>query len=344
MGASSNRVVTAAEFPANGSVRDKLGFIAKCAMLVESHRLWQPWEFRVTDQFIELSAATGPVEGVTDPEGRKAMIHSGMALQHLKLALKRFSCFGRTELFPDLDKPALAARVFAGCGGGRDVQERELLDALEMRETGAISVKHFPVSDAVMALLGQATASERAWVEFARSESSRRRVLELVSTPGQLQVKEIHVQDSSLSRLGNEWEAGSLSSTASHGRFARWRRPFLAIKLRATPHAVAEPGTMESREMSNGDLAVLKTKTDDRHGWLAAGQALARLLLQSRLLGVSCSPHLDALQRPDSRAELRASIGHKGFAQAILHCSAARPGAVVHSEVSYPMTVSGNSS
>jgi hypothetical protein len=76
-------------------------------------------------------------------------------------------------------------------------------------------------------------------------------------------------------------------------------------------------------------LAVLKTKTDDKHGWLAAGQAMARAILQAQALGLSWSFFNHAIRSRDARTELRTGIGHKGFVQAILrfgsHTKAAIP-------------------
>jgi hypothetical protein len=64
-------------------------------------------------------------------------------------------------------------------------------------------------------------------------------------------------------------------------------------------------------------LAVVKTKTDDKHGWLEAGQTLARAVLQARALGVPCA-FLNPIRRREAREALRMGVGHKGFAQVIL--------------------------
>jgi hypothetical protein len=63
---------------------------------------------------------------------------------------------------------------------------------------------------------------------------------------------------------------------------------------------------------------VLKTRTDDKHGWVAAGLTLARLILQAQVLGVSCALHHEPLRAARVRTELRTEIGRKGFVQAIL--------------------------
>ena len=62
----------------------------------------------------------------------------------------------------------------------------------------------------------------------------------------------------------------------------------------------------------------MKTKTDDKHGWLEAGQTMARTVLQAQALGLSWA-FFNPVRRREVRKELRLGVGHKGFAQAILH-------------------------
>jgi hypothetical protein len=76
---------------------------------------------------------------------------------------------------------------------------------------------------------------------------------------------------------------------------------------------------MESDESESQPamFAVVKTKTDERHGWVAAGHSIGRLRLQAHALGLGCSVRPDAMRNPWLRAELRRGFGHKGFVQAI---------------------------
>jgi len=134
MAATAHWTATA-DFPVNGSPRDKLGFAVKVATLISTWQHVQPWQFHLADQFVELSADNPSVVHDFDSNERDAMIHCGSALQHLKLALKRHRCFGRVELFPDLDQPTLAARVHPGGNGARDDQERQLSEAMAVGET-----------------------------------------------------------------------------------------------------------------------------------------------------------------------------------------------------------------
>lgn len=333
----------ATDFPAQGSPHDKLGFAVKLASLRFAGTRWQPWRFQISDHFAELAAHDPLAHPWSDADEREALIQGGMVLQHLKLVLKRYRCFGRVELFPDLDQPTLAARVHLGCGGARDAQEQVVSDVMTMAE--ADFPKPQPLSaSAPLESLCQTPPGERGWLEFVRSDSSRQRLLELLNSASRVQLKEIRLQNQTLIRSSDgAWESTGVSGPPPHERFSRWRRPALAVKVQTSAPAQTTTPAVRLPAMTAGTFAVLKTKTDDKHGWLAAGQMLARLLLHARALGVACTPLLDPLRRSELRSELRTAIGHKGFTQVILHFSGLQLEAPLPSPARYATTAVGSS-
>ncbi len=334
----------AAGFPMNGSPRDKLGFAVKIATLAAPEpRHTQPWQFQIFDQFIALSAVPPLAAPDFAPDERDAMIQCGTMLQYLKLALKRHQCFGREILFPDLDRPNLAAHIYPGGSGGRDGPERQLSDAMEVAETTAPRLAA-PSCASALDAFSRTMPGDRGWLEFARSDGSRQRLLELLNPSRRMQLKEIRLQNETLVRSPDGvWESAGFTGTTLHERFSRWRRPALAVKMRASAPTRSAIPALPDPAAASGIFAVLKTKTDDKHGWLAAGQMLARLLLQARALGVACTPFLDPLRHPDLRSELRTAIGHKGFTQVILHFAGLQLEAPLPSPAHYATTATGSS-
>ncbi len=65
-------------------------------------------------------------------------------------------------------------------------------------------------------------------------------------------------------------------------------------------------------------LAVLGTEDDTPPEWLAAGQALARVLLRARAEGVWASFLNQPIEVPELRPRLRDAIGQSGFPQLLL--------------------------
>ena len=203
----------AADFPGNGSPRDKLGFAVKVATIISTGQRVQPWQFHLADRFVELSADNPSAVHDLDSDEREAMIHCGTALQHLKLALKRHRCFGRVELFPNLDQPTLAARVHPGSNGARDDYERQLSEALEVGEKDSLR-RELPDNMVALDVVSRALPGDRGWLEFARSENSRQRLLALLNSPGRAQLKEIRLQNETLVRsIDGAWESTRATST-----------------------------------------------------------------------------------------------------------------------------------
>ena len=65
-------------------------------------------------------------------------------------------------------------------------------------------------------------------------------------------------------------------------------------------------------------VAVLCTTSDDRAGWLAAGQALARLLLRARAAGIFASFFSPPVQHEPTREKLRQLVGGDAFPLVVL--------------------------
>lgn len=304
MSASATWTVAEADFPATGSPRDRLGFALKYAALAPTGLNWQPWEFRLTETALELFAKDDASLQSPDPDGRELLIGCGAALHHLNLALKHFGCLGRKEFFPDLDQPVLVARIHFGFSRERNVQEKLLFEAMIQRRQNPSSLGESPVSEMTLTALTHAVAGERGWLEFAQSQTSRQRVIEIIQAHEQQTI----TFDRSRAQPTNEAMPGSTS---------RWPRPLFAFGGRKTDAPItitAPPGKIP---IPTATLAVVKTKTDDKHGWVAAGQTMARAILQAQALGLSWS-FFNPVRRRETREALRIGIGHKGFAQTIL--------------------------
>lgn len=311
MAAFANWTATTAEIPTWGSARDKLGFATKFATYASLPGPEPRWQCEIFDHHAKLFATPGR----TDEAEREALIHCGAALQHLKLALKRKNWLGRVDLFPDLEQPNFVARIHLGCCGGQHVLDHQLFDALSTKTNPIKS----PLSGAAFTLLNQVAANDRSWLEFAQSEASQQRLQNLVHPSRRLQIDQLRLSGTTLTRTApGNWESETATISNAPWRISKWRRPFFCVKLKPVRAANSNPVETNQLSVPSNIFAVLKTKTDDRHGWLAAGMILARTFLQSRVMNLECRFHLEPLQSPSLRAELRTAIGHKGYTQAIL--------------------------
>ena len=304
MNVSGIKSIPESDFPADGSPTQKLAFAAKYASLAPTEINWQPWKFRLTDTHLDLRTKNDPVQEVIDPDGRECMIGCGSALQYLTVAMKHFGCLGPVTLFPDLGEPELVARIQFGTG--RDRQVRHLFDA--MAGTRVSQLGEMPVSEAMLVALGQAASGERGWLDFVLSEAGRQQLVEMAQANDHPWV--------------NTYRSGLQANNEVAGGppAASWRRSFLAFGDRAIDPEDALDGADEPAGQEPVPAAILglvKTKTDDKHGWLAAGQAMARTILQAQALGLSWA-FFDPVRQRSAREALRMGVGHKGFAQVIL--------------------------
>lgn len=288
MSASSISRLTAEDIPASTSSRQKLESALKYAALAPTENGWQPWYFQLADTYVELMTKKNPAREAVDPERREFMIGCGSALLCLKLALKHFGSLGRVALFPDLSQPALVARIHLGFSGEQGAQEKLLFRAMAASRTNVAPLAETPLSEMMLEALGQAAAGGRSWLDFIQSEMSRQQVMKTTLPDGQ--------------RWPNLRSSTRLSFSFGGRNIRLWDG---AIEP-AQPPAV-----------STVTLAVLKTKTDDKHGWLEAGQTMARTVLQAQALGLSWGFY-NPVRRREAREALRIGIGHKGFAQVIL--------------------------
>jgi hypothetical protein len=278
----------ARDFPASISPRQKLESALNYAALAPTEDGWQPWYFQLADTHIELATKKNKVRESVDPEGRQFLIGCGAALFYLKLALKHFGCFGRVALFPDLDRPALVARIYSGFSGNATTQEKLLFSAIAKASDRDVALPETPMTEMMLAALGQAAAGERGWLDFVQSEPSWQQVARIMPTDDRRRPNSI---------------SGTRLSLSFGGRVIRCGNGALEPSQEAESSAIA--------------LAVVKTKTDDKYGWLEAGQTMARTILMAQALGLSWG-FCDSVRRRDAREALRMGIGHKGFAQVIL--------------------------
>lgn len=303
MSASTLPALHDADFPANGSPLEKLGFVLKYLALGSAESKWQPWDFRLEDSHIEL-IATGDVQSQSgNLDDREAIIGCGAALACLRIALKHFGCLGRVALFPDLGQPELAARIHFGFCRERTSEEGQLFEAM-VRRYGEISPgMMIPVSDMTLTLLSETTRGERSWLDIMASETSRGRVMGMPSAD----LSEWASSDRSSSDTANVSLRGDQLVWPPHFVFTHQK-----TGLRNDTDASLDPAPVPAAA-----LAVIKTKTDDKQGWLAAGQTMAQTVLQARALGLCCSC-LNRVNQRQVREALRVGIGHKGYAQVIL--------------------------
>jgi hypothetical protein len=288
----------------------QLHALVQAATLAPSSHNTQPWLFRFDGSMIELLADRTRALPVNDPDDRELTISCGCALLNLRVAAAAAGLQARVEPLPDGADSDLLARV-------------------------QLSATTAPEPDAA---LQPAMSERRTWRErFAATPVDPMALRSLVDAV-QVEAASLAVLDTAEQRLGAaalvaEGDAMQWANPSWRRELAAWMHPRrrgdgLTLPTLAVPvaHMVVRTFDMghgvaaKDRQLADGSpvLAVLFTDGDRPSDWLAAGQALQRLLLTGVPLGLQASYLNQPVQVAALRPKLQQLTGHPGDAQLLL--------------------------
>ena len=122
----------------------------------------------------------------------------------------------------------------------------------------------------------------------------------------------------------------------------RARLELPAARLRRRPRrAASRTGAASRRVPSTRWSSCSAPTTTSPAAWLAAGQALGRLLLTATVHGLAASPMTQALEVPDTRSRLAAELGLVGHPQMVLRVGRAPAGLDDHRGARQPASGRG---
>lgn len=282
--------------------------LARAVRAPSSHNT-QPWLFRPGDDRIDLVADRTRALPANDPEDRELTISCGCALMNLRVAIAAEHLGCETALLPDPDDEDLLARL--RLGGPADAALAALAPAIDARQTfRAAFEKRAVPHDHVAELLDAATA-EGAWFVPLLDEAARGQAAELVA----------------------EGDAALWHDRSWRRELAQWMHPrrkgdgltlpwltLPAARLVVRSFDMGGGVAAHDAHLAEGSplLAVLGTRGDGPRDWLAAGQALQRLLLVGVGLGLQASYLNQPLQVAALRPRLAALSGQDGAPQILL--------------------------
>lgn len=270
--------------------------LVSSAIRAPSSHNTQPWIFRILPGAIDLFADRTRALPVNDPDDRELVISCGCALMNLRAAAASEGLAARVEPWPDAADPDhLARATFTATASG--LPETELAQFIDSRQTWRKRFLPDEIPSAVVHRLVEAAASEGAEFHPLITETVREQAAMLVA----------------------EGDRALWSDPRWRRELAAWMHPRrrgdgLAIPALAVPIAQAVVRTFDmgsgvaarDRELADASplLAVLSTAHDTPRDWLAAGQALERVLLVGRSAGLQAS----YLNQPVQVAALRTAV------------------------------------
>lgn len=289
----------------------------------------QPWRFVTHADTIELW--TDPARGlaVLDPTGRGRHISCGAALLHARLAAASAGYAATVRLLPDPAEPTHLAdlEMHVAEPAEADGAARDLAAAIPARHTSREPFSQEPIAADTVRELREAAAAEGAWLRVVDTPEDATAVAVLLAHADEAQAANPAYVDE-LRRWTGRGDTGdgippsAVPYTAPAERGSNYRlRDFVADR---------EPEAASSHEpppVERPLIVVLGTADDDVRSWIAAGQALGRLLLTATVHGVTASPLTQALEIPATRARLAGELGVIGHPQMLLRLGYGESGA-----------------
>lgn len=310
-------LVDDADFPAAGSTAEVLRFVLRYAVLAPSSHNSQPWLFHVDGKAVEVYADRTRRLPVVDPDDRELVMSCGAALYNVRLALRHFGEGSNVSVLPEGTDSDLLARVELTGEATRDLQLEEEFAAIRSRHTCRQAFDDTPVDPEVARRLRQAAAAEGARLVDVPKE--RRHMMTSLVTEADF----VQMSDSAFRRELAHWMR---ASHPAHGD----GMPGYALGLSELQSVVGplvvrtfDVGSSQAAkddDLSRGSalLAVIVTASDNVSDWIAAGQAMQRVLLTATAAGVRASFLNQPIEISSMRLQLSTALASSGDPQLLL--------------------------
>ena len=287
------------------------------AMLAPSTHNTQPWRFVAGPSVLDLFTDPTRALAVVDPGGRQRTISCGAALLGARLSLAADGVGVTVSELPDPADPDHLARLTVTAGGSAPDADAGRLDrAADQRHTNRRAFDHEPVTPAVIARLQAAAQQEGAFLAPLTEEPGRSLIAALTAEAEGLlfgsPAYRAELRDWA-GRAGSHDDGIPVQSIPRAGSTAD-RLPTRGLDQYGTGRLPAEAAAAD-----DACLLLLATDTDDPRGWLAAGQALGRVLLELTTDNLVAGLYTQLTEIPRIRDQVRSVAHLGGYPQLLLH-------------------------
>jgi hypothetical protein len=260
----------------------------------------QPWQVDVRGSTIVVRADPSRQLRHSDPGGREMYISCGAFLLNARTAARRESMTASVVVLPDPDDPLLVATLDLGPALGPDMDELELAVAIDRRATSRVPFDDQPLDADVLVEMRTAVHDEGCELRLVHpSDPARAQVLELLR-----RAEHLATEDAVARREEEAWTA--TGSERRDGIPQDLLGPGSADEEAPVRRFASSTGTAAFEHRST--MAILLTSGDTPRDWVAAGQALERLLLVATTYFVHASFATSVLENPTTRHDLRRAL------------------------------------
>ncbi len=299
-------------------------FVVDAAVNAPSVHNTQPWWFYGADHEIGVHADDERRLPVADPEGREMMISCGAALFTSRLALRYIGVVPEVRVLPEPGLGTLVAKVNWTESVPPVDYERELFAQIQHRRTHRGGFDAKPLPEGIVSALMDEACKEGATLRLLAG-APQRNALAAVVEAGDYALR----ANAARAREESRWSPSpgstrrdGVPATAYPARPDRIEPNFPARDF-AHGHGWGLPPADEGQlPRSAGLVAVLTTTSDRPEDWVAAGQALQRVLLFATACGLSAALHSQPLEISQLRDFIKVQFCDGTYPQMVVRIGA----------------------
>lgn len=297
--------------------KDQIRSLLRYATLAPSSHNTQPWRFEITEGAVSLFADRTRALPANDPDDRELTISCGCALMNLRVAAAREGFDVSVDLSPAQDDgDRLAVVTFqqgeaSVPGGEESLSKMGLFLSMETRRTYRQRFEPREVPTVTLDALLAAASESGCELKLLESETQRHQAAELVAEGDAIQWADPNWRRELANWMHPRSQGDGLTVPALLAPVARAvvRMFNMGKSVGAKDHELADESPV---------LAVLSSKGDSRSDWLAAGQALQKVLLVAHTHGLQASYLNQPIQVASLRPKLQELFEQAAFPQILL--------------------------
>lgn len=272
----------------------------------------QPWRFVLSSSGIEVHADGSRLLKRADPDGRELAISCGAAIFNMRVAAAAMRRVAHVQVLPDAADRNHLATVTFGLQDDEPLPNACMYEAIRRRHThrGAFTPGGVPAD--VMQLLAE--QAKREHVQLMRVDERQHRAV------------------AHITRLANRLVAADPQYRRELRRWTTTRsRSVEGVPVTGfgTRDVLGDPPLRDfglllpwleraPEHFGLEEWVVIITDRDEPAAWLAAGQAMERVLLTATGAGLAASFMTQSIELPALRSELRRCLGVAGEIQLLL--------------------------